>query len=100
MTLKYRDLHLSWSSTIKTEVSNLCPVISPIKKRKEHKRYCFSAGEEILYGTTDGKIGLVEIGESSATAKWETSNEKKKGGIFNSSSILFYYKLQTLQHFD
>uniref|UniRef100_A0A3Q0SN58 Bardet-Biedl syndrome 7 n=1 Tax=Amphilophus citrinellus TaxID=61819 RepID=A0A3Q0SN58_AMPCI len=38
-------------------------------------------GEEILYGTTDGKIGLVEIGERSAATKWEIDNDKKKGGI-------------------
>ncbi|CAI5653038.1 BBSome complex member BBS7 isoform X1 [Oreochromis niloticus] len=41
----------------------------------------FSLGEEILYGTTDGKIGLVEIGEHSAATKWEIDNDKKKGGI-------------------
>ncbi|XP_039866369.1 Bardet-Biedl syndrome 7 protein isoform X1 [Simochromis diagramma] len=38
-------------------------------------------GEEILFGTTDGKIGLVEIGELSAATKWEIDNDKKKGGI-------------------
>ncbi|XP_029703539.1 BBSome complex member BBS7 isoform X2 [Takifugu rubripes] len=38
-------------------------------------------GEEIVYGTTDGKVGLVQIGEQSATAKWEIDNVKKKGGI-------------------
>ncbi|XP_062281437.1 Bardet-Biedl syndrome 7 protein-like [Scomber scombrus] len=37
--------------------------------------------KEILYGTTDGQIGLVEIGESSAATKWEIDNDKKKGGI-------------------
>uniref|UniRef100_A0A3Q3IW34 Bardet-Biedl syndrome 7 n=1 Tax=Monopterus albus TaxID=43700 RepID=A0A3Q3IW34_MONAL len=37
--------------------------------------------EEILYGTTDGKIGLVQIGEHSAATKWEMDNDKKKGGI-------------------
>uniref|UniRef100_A0A8C3G0S7 Bardet-Biedl syndrome 7 protein homolog n=1 Tax=Cyclopterus lumpus TaxID=8103 RepID=A0A8C3G0S7_CYCLU len=41
----------------------------------------FSTGEEILYGTTDGKIGLVQIGESAAAIKWEIDNDKKKGGI-------------------
>lgn len=40
-----------------------------------------SAGEEILYGTTDGKIGLVQIGEDSAATKWEIENDKKKGGV-------------------
>lgn len=34
---------------------------------------------------------MVQIGESSATAKWETSNEKKKGGIFYRSSILLFF---------
>lgn len=41
----------------------------------------FSTGEEIVYGTTDGKVGLVQIGEQSATAKWEIDNVKKKGGM-------------------
>ncbi|XP_044219978.1 Bardet-Biedl syndrome 7 protein isoform X1 [Thunnus albacares] len=43
--------------------------------------YNKDGGEEILYGTTDGKIGLVQIGESSAATKWEIDNDKKKGGI-------------------
>ncbi|TNN47959.1 Bardet-Biedl syndrome 7 [Liparis tanakae] len=37
--------------------------------------------EEILYGTTDGKMGLVQIGEGAAAMKWEIDNDKKKGGI-------------------
>lgn len=41
----------------------------------------FSTGEEIVYGTTDGKLGLVHIGEESAAAKWEINNVKKKGGM-------------------
>lgn len=41
----------------------------------------FSSGEEVLYGTTDGKLGLVQIGDCAATTKWEIANEKKKGGI-------------------
>uniref|UniRef100_A0A671W8M7 Bardet-Biedl syndrome 7 protein homolog n=1 Tax=Sparus aurata TaxID=8175 RepID=A0A671W8M7_SPAAU len=43
--------------------------------------YNKDGGEEILYGTTDGKIGLVQIGEDSAATKWEIDNDKKKGGI-------------------
>ncbi|KAM9833162.1 Bardet-Biedl syndrome 7 protein isoform X1 [Syngnathus typhle] len=39
------------------------------------------SGDAILYGTTDGKIGSVHIGEGSATTKWEIDNDKKKGGI-------------------
>ncbi|KAF6731593.1 Bardet-Biedl syndrome 7-like protein [Oryzias melastigma] len=41
----------------------------------------FLSGEEVLYGTTDGRLGLVQIGEHSAVAKWEIDNDKKKGGI-------------------
>lgn len=52
----------------------------------------FSTGEEILYGTTDGKIGLVEIGESSAATKWEIDNDKKKGGmLFMEPECLIYH---------
>lgn len=40
----------------------------------------FCTGEDILFGTTDGKIGLVQIGERSASTKWEIDNDKKKGG--------------------
>lgn len=45
----------------------------------------FTLGEEILYGTTDGKIGLVEIGELSAATKWEIDNDKKKGGMYRNA---------------
>lgn len=38
-------------------------------------------GEEVLYGTTDGKLGLVKITESSPVSKWEINNDKRKGGI-------------------
>ncbi|KAM6953513.1 BBSome complex member BBS7 [Aplochiton taeniatus] len=37
--------------------------------------------EDVLYGTADGKLGLVKIGESSSASKWEIDNEKKKGGV-------------------
>lgn len=47
----------------------------------------FTVGEDILYGTADGKMGLVQIGESSAVPKWEINNEKKKGGI----DVLMYF---------
>ncbi|XP_006007349.1 Bardet-Biedl syndrome 7 protein [Latimeria chalumnae] len=38
-------------------------------------------GEEVLYGTSDGKIGLVQITSSSPVHRWEVANEKKRGGI-------------------
>lgn len=42
--------------------------------------YFYFSGDEVLYGTTDGKVGLVQIGERSAVTKWEIDNDKKKGG--------------------
>ncbi|KAG8535645.1 hypothetical protein GDO81_028101, partial [Engystomops pustulosus] len=37
------------------------------------------SGEELLYGTSDGKIGLIHISRSSPVTKWEIFNEKKRG---------------------
>ncbi|XP_077433846.1 BBSome complex member BBS7 isoform X2 [Vanacampus margaritifer] len=45
------------------------------------ERYNKDGGEDILFGTTDGKIGLIQIGEESAATKWEIENDKRKGGI-------------------
>ncbi|KAM4052916.1 BBSome complex member BBS7 isoform 1-T2 [Anomaloglossus baeobatrachus] len=39
------------------------------------------SGEELLYGTSDGKIGLIHIARDSPVPKWEIFNEKKRGGI-------------------
>ncbi|KAG8454093.1 hypothetical protein GDO86_000653 [Hymenochirus boettgeri] len=39
------------------------------------------SGEELLYGTSDGKIGLIHIAVNTPIPKWEISNEKKRGGI-------------------
>ena len=38
----------------------------------------------MLYGTVDGKVGLLKMGESSASAQWEMDNEQKKGGTGHS----------------
>ncbi|XP_072112203.1 Bardet-Biedl syndrome 7 protein isoform X1 [Mobula birostris] len=38
------------------------------------------SGEELIYGTSDGKIGLVQLTKSSPIHRWEISNEKKRGG--------------------
>lgn len=51
------------------------------RDRLQHNVSDVFTGDEILYGTTDGKIGLLQIEESYATAKWEIDNDKKKGGI-------------------
>ena len=51
-------------------------------EQTQHNVCDFSTGEDVLFGTTDGKIGLVQIGEQSAATKWEIDNDKKKGGMF------------------
>ncbi|XP_041050183.1 Bardet-Biedl syndrome 7 protein isoform X2 [Carcharodon carcharias] len=38
------------------------------------------SGEDLLYGTSDGKLGLVQITKSSPLHRWEIANEKKRGG--------------------
>ncbi|XP_042193764.1 Bardet-Biedl syndrome 7 protein isoform X1 [Callorhinchus milii] len=40
-----------------------------------------NSGEEIIYGTSDGKLGLVQITGNSPVHLWEMLNEKKRGGI-------------------
>ncbi|XP_029442221.1 Bardet-Biedl syndrome 7 protein [Rhinatrema bivittatum] len=39
------------------------------------------SGEDLLYGTSDGKLGLIQITSECPVQKWEISNEKKRGGI-------------------
>ncbi|XP_071787420.1 BBSome complex member BBS7-like [Asterias amurensis] len=38
-------------------------------------------GEEVLYGTSDGKVGLVQLGRTTPNHKWEIPNEKRNGGV-------------------
>ncbi|XP_077156527.1 BBSome complex member BBS7 [Paroedura picta] len=39
------------------------------------------SGEEVLFGTSDGKIGLIQISAASPVEKWKIENEKKRGGV-------------------
>ncbi|XP_074849474.1 BBSome complex member BBS7 isoform X4 [Carettochelys insculpta] len=39
------------------------------------------SGEELLFGTSDGKLGLIQVSSASPVHKWEIRNEKKRGGI-------------------
>ncbi|KAB1282067.1 Bardet-Biedl syndrome 7 protein [Camelus dromedarius] len=39
------------------------------------------SGEDLLFGTSDGKLGLIQITASRPLHKWEIRNEKKRGGI-------------------
>ncbi|XP_076467410.1 BBSome complex member BBS7-like [Babylonia areolata] len=38
-------------------------------------------GNEIVYGTSDGRVGLVQIGKLGPSHKWEMPNEKRNGGV-------------------
>ncbi|XP_006629230.1 Bardet-Biedl syndrome 7 protein isoform X1 [Lepisosteus oculatus] len=40
-----------------------------------------SQGGEILYGTSDGKLGLLRLTDTSPVHIWEVANEKKRGGV-------------------
>ncbi|CAL8354731.1 unnamed protein product [Merluccius merluccius] len=40
-----------------------------------------TTGEDVLYGTADGKVGLLKIGESAALSQWVIDNHQKKGGV-------------------
>ncbi|KAK2188574.1 hypothetical protein NP493_128g04020 [Ridgeia piscesae] len=39
------------------------------------------AGDEVLYGTSDGKLGLVQLSRSAPSHKWEISNSRRNAGI-------------------
>uniref|UniRef100_A0A8C9UKU7 Bardet-Biedl syndrome 7 n=1 Tax=Spermophilus dauricus TaxID=99837 RepID=A0A8C9UKU7_SPEDA len=40
-----------------------------------------NSGEDLLFGTADGKLGLIQITTSKPVHKWEVGNERKRGGI-------------------
>ncbi|XP_071156435.1 BBSome complex member BBS7-like isoform X3 [Mytilus edulis] len=40
-------------------------------------------GNEILYGTSDGRVGLVQIGRFAPSHRWELPNEKRNGGVLS-----------------
>ncbi|KAK3724948.1 hypothetical protein QZH41_017162, partial [Actinostola sp. cb2023] len=39
------------------------------------------SGEEIIYGTSDGKVGLLQMGRHSPSHKWEIPNDKRHGSV-------------------
>lgn len=39
------------------------------------------SGKEILYGTSDGKIGLIEMNADEPLPKWELANDRRLGGV-------------------
>lgn len=38
-------------------------------------------GNEILYGTSDGRLGMLQVGTLVPSHRWELANEKRGGGI-------------------
>lgn len=40
-------------------------------------------GNDVLYGTSDGRVGLVQIGMLGPQHKWELPNEKRSGGVLS-----------------
>jgi Bardet-Biedl syndrome 7 protein len=46
-----------------------------------YNRYGGQTERELIYGTSDGKIGLIEIGLEEPLPKWELSNEKRLSGV-------------------
>ena len=39
------------------------------------------SGREVFYGTSDGKVGLIEITMEEPLPKWELPNEKRQSGV-------------------
>lgn len=37
-------------------------------------------GEEVLYGTQNGRVGLVQVGLEEPLYRWDMDNEKREGG--------------------
>ena len=37
-------------------------------------------GEEVLYGTQNGRVGLVQVGPEEPLYRWDLDNEKREGG--------------------
>ena len=38
-------------------------------------------GREVIYGTSDGKVGLIELTHDEPIPKWELPNEKRLPGV-------------------
>lgn len=37
-------------------------------------------GEEVLYGTQNGRVGLVQVGPEEPLYRWDLDNDKREGG--------------------
>ena len=37
-------------------------------------------GEDVLYGTQNGRIGLVQLGSEEPVYHWDIDNERREGG--------------------
>jgi Bardet-Biedl syndrome 7 protein len=56
-------------------------VAGPAKTLSLYNRDGGFTGREVLYGTSDGKCGLIELSLEEPIPKWELNNEKRLGGI-------------------
>nr|KAF6400434.1 Bardet-Biedl syndrome 7 [Rousettus aegyptiacus] len=39
------------------------------------------SGEDLLFGTSDGKLGIIQVTTAKPIHKWEIRNERKRGGV-------------------
>lgn len=93
--------------------NNMCQIFFPLKKFPKWNfwtlcniwiKICLSysvqmfaliwlgdSGEDLVFGTSDGKLGLVQITSSKPIHKWELRNNKKRGGTFSISFRLWSF---------
>ncbi len=62
-------------------------VAGPPKTLSLYNRDGGFTGREVLYGTSDGKCGLIELSLDEPVPKWEMANEKRLNGISNIDSF-------------
>jgi Bardet-Biedl syndrome 7 protein len=56
-------------------------VAGPPKTMSLYNRDGGFTGREVLYGSSDGKCGLIELALEEPLPKWELANEKRLGGV-------------------
>jgi Bardet-Biedl syndrome 7 protein len=62
-------------------------VAGPPKTLALYNRDGGFTGREVLYGTSDGKCGLIELGLDEPLPKWELSNEKRLSNLIKKHNI-------------
>lgn len=75
---------LTYNVCLYAKIGSLCFEESNLNSVFEDSGVSLCLGEiedELLYGTTDGKLGLVQVTDTSPVYKWEVTNQKKRGGM-------------------